>query len=72
MHCTDTPAARAHPPSQWRELSARRYVFRGLNEQLRRDVQDIMVYVARSVEASENKALDAVVSAAEARVATFR
>ncbi len=60
------------PSLQWRELSARRFMFRGLNEQLRKDVQDIMVYVARSVEASESRALDAVVAAAEARVTEFR
>jgi len=47
-------------------------MFRGLNEQLRKDVQDIMVYVARSVEASETRALDAVVAASEARVQEFR
>ena len=58
--------------TQWREFSARRYVFRGVNEQLRQDVQSIMTYVGRSVEASESRALDAVLAAAESRVDSFR
>ena len=57
---------------QWREWSARRYVFRGVNEQLRQDVQSVMVYVGRSVEASESRALEAVVAASESRVEAFR
>lgn len=47
-------------------------MFRGVNEQLRQDVQSVMVYVARSVEASESRALAAVLAASIPRSQAFR
>jgi hypothetical protein len=57
---------------QWRELSGRRFVFRGLNEQLRMDVQNTMIYVWKSIEASEKQALDALTTLAATRLTEFR
>ena len=70
--CLNTDSLCRLLSAQWREWSARRYVFKGLNEQLRQDVQSTMTYVGRSVEASESRALDAVVAASETRVEVFR
>jgi hypothetical protein len=57
---------------QWREFSARRLVFRGLNEQMRQDVFNTMMFVAASLQQTEVEIADAHRLHAEQREMFFR
>lgn len=58
--------------AQWREFSARRLVFRGLNEQMRADVYNTMVFVAESLQDIESTALANQTPHTKERLARFR